>query len=42
MLALQLKAGNPDKYADRKKVENTGVQLNLNVHGVERAPMDKK
>lgn len=40
MLALQLKAGNPDKYAERSKVESTGTVLNLSVKGVERAPID--
>jgi hypothetical protein len=34
LLALILKSGNPDKYADRQKVEHTGVQLNINVDGV--------
>jgi len=36
LLALQLKAGNPDKYADRKDVSFKGAMLNLNVQGVER------
>jgi hypothetical protein len=36
LLALQLKAGNPDKYADRQKHQHEGVMLNLNVQGVER------
>jgi len=38
MLALQLKAGNPDKYSERKQVEMKGVVLNLTVEGVERSP----
>jgi len=36
MLALQLKAGNPDKYAERKQVDVKGVMLNLNIEGVRR------
>ena len=36
LLAIQLKAGNPDRYADRQKVEHRGVMLNLNVEGVVR------
>jgi hypothetical protein len=36
LLALQLKAGNPDRYADRQKVEHKGVVLNLQVEGVTR------
>ena len=31
LLIAQLKAGNPEKYADRKKVEHEGVVLNLTV-----------
>ena len=34
LLQLVLKANDPDKYADRQKVEHTGVQLNINVDGV--------
>jgi hypothetical protein len=33
-LAMLLKAGNPDKYADRQQVEHKGVMLNLHVSGV--------
>jgi hypothetical protein len=36
MLALQLKAGDPEKYSDRKEVKHTGMILNLQVKGVER------
>lgn len=41
LLALQLKAGDPDKYADRNKTELKGAVLNLNVEGVTRAPVDE-
>jgi len=40
LLALQLKAGNPEKYADRQRVEHKGVVLNLEVQGVERGESD--
>jgi hypothetical protein len=38
MLAIQLKAGNPEKYAERKSLEMKGVILNLSVEGVTRDP----
>ena len=38
MLALQLKAGNPDKYSDKQQMEMKGVMLNLEIQGVDRAP----
>lgn len=41
LLALQLKAGNPDRYADRQQLDVRGTVLNLNVEGVTRAPMKK-
>jgi len=34
LLVMLLKAENPDKYADRSKVEHQGVVLNLQVEGV--------
>ena len=34
LLTLLLKANDPDKYADRQKVEHKGVMLNLTVEGV--------
>ena len=36
LLALQLKAGNPGKYADHSKVEHRGVMLNMVIEGIER------
>jgi len=38
LLALQLKAGNPDRYADRSKVEHKGIAVNYNIQGVKRDP----
>jgi len=40
LLALMLKAGNPDKYADRQQVAHSGVVLNLQIEGVHRNPID--
>jgi len=34
LLMLMLRAEDPDKYADRQRVEHQGVMLNLNVEGV--------
>ena len=36
LLALMLKAGNPDKFADRQKHEHKGVMLNMVIEGIER------
>ena len=36
LLSLQLKAGNPDRYADRSKVEHKGIAVNYNIQGVSR------
>ncbi len=40
LLALMLKAGNPDKYADRQQVAHSGVVLNLQIEGVKRDPVE--
>jgi len=42
MLALQLKAGDRDKYADRQQVDMKGVVLTVNTIGVKRAPIEVK
>ena len=39
LLALQLKAGNPERYQEKQQVEMKGIMLNLNVAGVEREPV---
>jgi hypothetical protein len=36
LLTVQLKAGNPAKYADHKNVRHSGAVLHLNIEGVER------
>ena len=35
LLAMLIKADDPDKFADRKKVDNSGIVLHINVEGVE-------
>jgi hypothetical protein len=32
---MLIKADDPDKFADRKKVDNSGIVLHINVEGVE-------
>ena len=36
LLALMMKAGDPDKFADRQKFEHRGVVLNMVIEGIER------
>jgi len=36
LLITQLKAGNPEKYADRQKVDHQGVILNVTVPDLHR------
>ena len=36
LLQFFLRASDPDKYADRQKIEHKGVMLNLSVEGVTR------
>jgi len=38
LLALQLRAGNPEKYSDRKEVHHSGTVLHMEIQGVEREP----
>ena len=38
LLTTLLKAGNPDKYADRQKHEHQGVVMHMDIQGVVRDP----
>jgi len=39
LMVQALKAHDPDKYADRQKVEHRGVMLHLEVNGIKRDPV---
>jgi hypothetical protein len=41
MLALTLKAGDPDKYADHRNVKHSGAVLQMHISGVEREVADE-
>lgn len=38
LMKVLLKAHDPDTYADRQKVDHTGVMVNLNIEGIKRDP----